>query len=215
VLRDDPDAYQVLPRRAWVRGLAVAGIATLSALVVGRADRLYRAEALRFEPRRAINRQASSGQGNLDEIVQAALVAFRRAVQVDPRNGQAWSDLSYATALSWHAHRRSGGLMGQLAEQAARRALELCPLNAEFWVRLGVALDMQGRPAEARRSYDRALQLAPHNSEYWYYLAYHLSLARGHEARALEAVAACLSLDPYNRQGLALREQLTARALRN
>lgn len=213
LLRDERgwDRPRTLP---WRLG-ALAGAVVLVGVVWPRADRLYRAEALRYEPRREIDRRARSGEAGFLPAVEAALPAFRRATEVDPRNGQAWADYAYALALAWHGHRGDQALNGLLAEQAARRALELCPLIAEFWVRRGVAEDMQGRPASARRSFDQALQLAPNSAEYWYHLAFHLARQPGAEGRAAAALETCLALDPGNREALGLREQLLVGRLRN
>lgn len=215
LLREETGMRWQMRRSVGIRlGAAVAAIG-LVALWIARADRLYRAEAARFEPRREINRLARRGEENFLEAIPPAVRAFQRATAIDPQNGQAWADLSYATALSWHRHRGDKILPGLLAEQTARRALELCPQVAEFWVRLGVAQDMTGRRTQARASFDEALKLAPNSSEYWFYLAYHLAAVNGVESEARAAVDTCLALDPGNRQGLALRERLQARTLRN
>lgn len=211
----DESGWETLLRRglALRLGLVLAACA-LPALWVGRADRLYRAEAARFEARREIDRRARAG----DDFVAAiwpAIDAARMATLIDAANGQAWADLSYATALASHVPGSAKPMFGPLAEQAARRALENCSLLPEFWVRKAVAEDLMGRSWEARRSLNEALKLAPNNGEYWVYLAYHLANLKGEEAAALEAVATGLSLDPGNRQGLALRERLQARNLRN
>lgn len=215
LLRDGPAGELSLRRGPLVRGAAaVAGLALVSLWAL-RADRLYRAEAVRFEPRREINRLARRGEENFHPAIPPALAAARRATEIDPANAQAWADLSYATALSWHVHQGEPFVLGALADQAARRALEICPLIAEFWVRRGVAEDMMGRRADARRSFGQALKLAPHNSEYWFYLAYHLGISARRPVDAAEALRTCLALDPGNRQGLALRERLQAGSLRN
>lgn len=215
LLREEATMRRELRRNAAVRVGAVLVALGLGALWIGRADRLYRAEAVRFEPRREINRLARRGEEDFLGAIPPALQAFRRATELDPQNGQAWADLSYATALSWHVHRGDKILSGLLAEQAARRALAICPLVAEFWVRLGVAQDMMGSRSQARVSFERALKLAPNNSEYWFYLAYHFAAAGGQEEEARQALDTCLALDQGNRQGLALRERLQARTLRN
>ncbi|HYC70894.1 MAG TPA: O-antigen ligase family protein [Opitutaceae bacterium] len=213
--RDEPGGELSIRRGVLARLALLAAAAALPALWLVRADRMYRAESVRFEPRREINRLARAGDENFRPAIPPAVAAARRATAIDPANGQAWADLSYATALSAHLPGANRVLLGPLADQAARRALETCPLVAEFWVRRSVAEDMMGRRGEARKSLEQALKLAPHNGEYWFYLAYHLANSKGNETAAREALATCLSLDPGNRQGLALRERLQARNLRN
>jgi len=213
LLRDEP--VRERPRTLLGRAGAVVLAGILLTAGWSRADRLYRAEALRYEPRREIDRLARRGEADFLPAVRAALPAFRRATEVDPGNGQAWADYAYALALAWHGHRQDPVLNGLMAEQAALRAIEACPLVAEFWVRRGVAEDMQGRRQSARRSFDRALELAPNNAEYWYHLAWHLAQSTGRADEAAGAVSTCLTLDPGNREALVLREQLQAGKLRN
>lgn len=215
LVRDDTERTVKLRRSLGVRAGLLATAMALVALWGWRADRLYRAEAAVYEPRRAIDRAARQGDENFLPTILPAVSAARTATAIDPANGQAWADLSYATALSAHLPGSPRVLFGPLADQAARRALERCPLVAEFWVRRAVAEDLMGRNWEARKSLNEALKLAPNNGEYWIYLAYHLANSKGEEVAALEAVATGLSLDPGNRQGLALRERLQARNLRN
>lgn len=192
------------------RGAALALGAGVVALGAIKADPLYRAEALRFDARRNIDRQARGKGGTLDSIIPAALTHFQAAVKIDPRNGHAWGDLSYAIALSWHVTRGNVVATGRRAEVAAREALALCPQLAEFWVHQGVALDMQARQTEAEPSFRRAIELGPTRPEWRYYLAYHLSARPGRLAEARAAVETCLTLDPSMAQAEALRVRLAA-----
>ena len=210
LLRDEPGLVRPLPA-AGARGgglvLAVLGFF----IVVRLAAPLYRAEALRYGARRAIDQQAASGQGDLRLIMPAATASFEQAVKINPTNGQAWSDLAYATTQSWHVSRGDLVTLGRQAEPLAEHALALCPIIAEFWVRKGVALDMQARHREAEACFKRALELAPNLGAWWYYFAYHLSDIPSRKEEALRAAETCLTLDPSNRQALALRQQLIAR----
>ena len=211
LLRDEPGLnHPVRPAMTRVAGWVLVTVSLALAWRV--AAPLYRAEALRFDSRRAIDRYARTGQGNLSDIISAAKANFVRAVRIDPGNGQAWADLSYATVQSG----RSGGggdlvSMGHSAELAADEALKLCPVNAEFWVRKGVALDAQrGRP-EAENCFRRALELAPRSPVWWYHYAYHLQAFPGRKQEALRAVETCLALDRYYAEGEALRQKLVTR----
>ena len=189
--------------------LVFTGIALLVAWLV--ASPRYGAESLRYDSRRSIDRHAATGKGELRDIVTAAQASFERAVQIDPSNGQAWADLSYAIMQSWHFQRGDLTATGKQAEPAAERALALCPIVAEFWVRKGGALDMQARRNEGEPCYRRAVELAPNSPAGWYYYAYHLRNRPGRKDEALQAVNTCLALDPSNSLGLALRQQLLAR----
>lgn len=174
-----------------------------------RADPLYRSEALRFESRRNIDRVAH-GQGSLPSVIPPALVAFQEAVKIDPQNGRAWSDLAYATTLAWHVTRGNAPAIGRRAEAAAARAVTLCPVIAEAWIRQAVALDMQGRKEDAARSFRQAITLAPHTAEWRYYYAHHLSATPDRKTEALAELATCLALDPTYTQAKSLRARLSA-----
>lgn len=190
------------------RRLALAA-AALALLALGLAvfRPAYRAEALRGEGRRQIDR-ASLGKERLDDAVATALPLLAKAVRLDPGNGQAWSDFSYATALSWHATKAPLRALGKSAEEAANRAIGCCAVQGEFWVRRGIALDMQGRREAAGESLLRAVQLAPRTAEYWYHHANHLALMPSRFREAREAVGTCLTLDPYYAPAKALLDRL-------
>jgi O-antigen ligase len=206
LLRDEEEGSSVLPPAA--RGWGVVAALGALALAGAVAAPLYRAEALREEWRRRIDKLAA-GQGTLDAVVPSAQIDFQRAVQLDPANAQAWADLSYAIALSWHvAGKPDPAAIGRRAEAAANRALALCPVIAEYWVRQAVALDLQRRTAEAEQAFRRALALGPNQPEWHYYWAFHLSAFPKRKAEAEAAVATCLSLDPANSEAVALRERL-------
>ncbi|HEX2862166.1 MAG TPA: O-antigen ligase family protein, partial [Lacunisphaera sp.] len=195
---------------AWL----TAGV--ISAAVAGLGWRvstpLYQAEALRFEARRSIDRYASMANGDLGEIASRAHRSLARAVRLDPANGQAWADLSYATVQSWHAGKGSLGTLGRFAELAADEALAHCAVDAEFWIRKAVALDVQrGRP-EAEECYRRALELAPHSRTAWYHYAYHLRAFPARREEALKALDTCLTLDPSYGPANILRQRLTTTA---
>ncbi|MBI2517708.1 MAG: O-antigen ligase family protein [Opitutae bacterium] len=207
LLRDEED---IQTECRGVRWLGILGSAAGLVLAWRMAAPLYRAEALREEWRYRIDKLAD-GQGRLDAVVPSAQIGFQDAVKFDPANGRAWADLAYAIALSWHVTPKADATaIGRRAEAAADRALALCPVSAEYWVRKGVALDMQRRPKDAETAFRRALALAPRHPEWHYYWAYHLSTFPERKAEAAEAVATCLSLDPANSAAVALRERLKA-----
>ena len=210
LLRDEPGLCRPVTA-AWTRGLGGA-VALGSLLIAGVvASPLYRAETVRYDARRAIDRLAGTGEGDFRKVIPAARESFVRAVQIDPTNGQAWADLSYATGQSWRVTGDDLIVIGRNAGSAADRALALCPINAEFWVRQGVALDMQARHREGEQSFRRALDLAPNSPRWWYYYAYHLSVFPSRKTEALQALESCLALDPSNSEAVNLRQQLVVR----
>lgn len=194
-----------MPR--WLAGLAVLPLGAGLLAAADQADALYRAEALRFDARRAIDRLAL-GVGRFDTVVLDGRRQFEAAVKIDPSNARAWADLSYAIALTQHITNGNSKAIGRRAEEAAAQAIALCPVAAEFWVQQGVARGMQGRAAEAEQDLRRALQLAPRNPEWHYHLAHHLSFFPTRRTEALAAVQTCLDLDPSNPQAKVLRARL-------
>ncbi len=65
--------------------------------------------------------------------------------ELNPVNDRAWADLSYAISLQGYRNTSNGGELGRKAEFSARQALDVSEEVAEYWVRLGVALDLRGR----------------------------------------------------------------------
>lgn len=207
LLREEPWLQRTLPRAAAV-ATATLLVALLATIGWRLAWPMYRAEAMRYEARRMIDRHANYGVGDLDQIVPVARAGFTRAVRLDPTNGQAWADLAYATEQSWRLPGADRVSLGRYAELAADRALQLCPVNAEFWVRKGTALDLQRGRAEAESCYQRAVALAPNTAVWWYYYAFHLQRFSNRKSDALRAVETCLSLDRSYSGADTLRQQL-------
>ena len=207
LLREEPGLCR--PVRLRWPGL---GLMLVSLFVAWRlAAPLYRAESLRYVSRRAIDKQAATGQGDLRDLIPAARADFERAVQIDQENGQAWADLAYATMQNWRVGGGDLVAIGRQAEPAAERALTLCAVNAEYWVRKGVALDMQARQTEGEPCFRRAVELAPNTPLWWYYYAYHLQALPGRKQEALQAVETCLTLDPSISVAVGLRQQIAGR----
>lgn len=172
----------------------------------------FRAEALRYGMRRDIDTFANgpAGAGEERALMTRALPLMRRAVAIDPTNAQAWADLAYVLTLTSHFEPERNAALGTEAEQAARRAIALSPIVPEFWLRLGVAQDMQNRWSDAGGSFTQALQLAPNSAMGWFYQAYHFSLRENFHKLAESAVATSLRLDGSRRDAEALRQRLAA-----
>ncbi|MEO6874797.1 MAG: O-antigen ligase family protein [Opitutaceae bacterium] len=198
-------------RRLRALGSAAAVLAVMGLWVTP----FYRGEALRYRARQAINQMAANGVGRDEQraTLQAARVDLARAVAISPGNAQAWSDLSYADSLWSHVEPDRGVELGREAEQAAQRALELSQIVPEFWLRRGVALDLQGRWSDAGGAFAKALALAPASGNVWFYHAFHLGLNPTYTELAEAAAAFCLHLDPGNQQAQILRQRL-AKSLR-
>jgi O-antigen ligase/cytochrome c-type biogenesis protein CcmH/NrfG len=211
----------ILVRRRWpaaalagnrLRFFALVAAAVVVGLTTLRAVPHFRAEGLRYGVRRDIDAFALGlgGAGEEQSVVMAALPSLRRAVALDPTNAQAWADLAYAVTLTSHFETGRNNELGAEAEQAARRAIALAPVVPEFRLRLGVALDLQGRWSDAGAAFNQALELAPNSATAWFYQAYHFSIRSNFHKLAEAAVATCLRLDPSRRDAEALRQRLAA-----
>ena len=212
----------LLVQRAWPAGEPVAKISSgrrtrnwvAAGGVLAAAGFLvtpfYRGESLRYSARQAINRMAAEESDVAEQraILCRARADLTRAVELSPRNAQAWADLAYVSSLWTHLEPAQSVELGRAAERAAERALALSPIVAEFWLRQGVALDLQGRWSDAGEAFVHALQLAPASGNVWFYHAYHMGLNPSCYALADAAAAFCLRLDPGNKQAQSLRQRL-------
>jgi tetratricopeptide (TPR) repeat protein len=173
----------------------------------------YRGEEADRRAREKIERMARSGADASRERDELSMVraGLERAVALDPSNGQSWADKAYADSL-WALVDPSRTVeLGAEAVRDSGRALDLCGVIAEFWIRRGVGLDMEGRWHEGGASFIRALRLAPVRADCWYYQAYHLSLAPQETLPALEAADYSLRLDPDFALAQILRQRLAIR----
>ncbi len=175
---------------------------------------LYRAEALRYQAREAINRMAvrATPVEEWRPVLAEVMDKLGRATELDARNGAMWADVSYATALFAQTEPKQRTDLARKAERSADLALACSNLVPEFWIRRGVALDLQGRWVEGGRAFVEGLKLAPANAIGWYYQAAHLSLRPAARLQALAAVEVSLRLDPGKREAQALRQRLAERS---
>jgi len=157
-----------------------------------------RAEHLRWGARETLDGLAGvSEPAEIRASANRAAEFLLRAVAIDGANERIWQDLAYAVCLGGFGEPKRAAAVGIEAEAAARRALAGSELVAEPWVRLGVALDLQGRWAEAGPAFGRAVTLAPRQPVMWYYQGFHLSLNPATRGLAKAALATCLRLDPW------------------
>lgn len=196
--------------------LIAAGVLLAAVLAIGTFFvPLYRAEALRQRGREAIDRLIGAGTDDprFRPYVETAVAVLEDATRLMPLHAAAVADLAYAYAQTSLVEPARTVELGRLAEAAADQAIARSPGIAEFWIRRGVARDMQGKYAAAGDDFTRALALAPKAPLPWYHYAYHLSLRPVGVPLAEAMVATCLRLDPKNPEALRLRQQLaTARS---
>lgn len=202
--------YRMLKRGRFL-ALAVASSVVLASAwwVVPR----YHAEGVRRAARLRIDGLAG-GKSTAAErgvVLRTAVADLTRALAIDAANPQTWADRAYAASALGHDEVAQGKAHGLAAESDARRALARADAVAEFWIRLGVGLDMQGRWGEAGEAFSEALRRAPTNATMWFYQAYHFSLNPITLPLARSAVATSLRLDPYHPEADSLRRNLAER----
>lgn len=170
----------------------------------------YRAETWRYAARQAMDRLVDAEVTAYRDVLEPVQAALARATQTDAGNAQAWADRAQATILWAHVEPARTRDLGVEAEQYARRALALSRAGIEPWLRLGAALNMQGRWPEAGDAFGEAMARAPNNARVWFHQAYHLSLNPMTRAAARSAAAVSLRLDPGYRPAQVLRQQLAS-----
>ena len=208
--------------RAWpvarpIEPAPVGRIKTLPLLTTGAVGALLvfvipmlRAESLRQEARRVIDRlgAAAADAPQYAARLPAARMALAQATTLDSANAQAWADRAYATTLWALVEPAATARLGREAEGYANRALKITDISGEFWIRRGIARDMQDRWADASQDFLKAVSLAPNDALTWYYYADHLSRLKWASDLTNAALRFCLRLDPGNPAGLALRQRL-------
>ncbi len=173
----------------------------------------YHAEGVRRAARLRIDGLAG-GKSTAAEravVLRAAEAELTRALSIDAANPQAWADRAYAVSALGHDDVALVKAHGQAVENDARRALALSTALPEFWIRLGVGLDMQGRWGGAGDAFSEALMRAPMSATTWFYHAYHFALNPVTLPLARSAVATSLRLDPYHPEADSLRRNLADR----
>lgn len=191
---------------------AIFGAVAAGVLTLGLALPTFRSEAARYAARQEIDRMALMIDPAVDiqkEVLTSAAFATTEACLLQPANGQAWADRAYVSEL-WTriAPNRTAELAAD-AEESARTALQCSRVVPEFWVRLGVALDLKGHWEEGAAAFGQAIQLAPTNAIVWYYQGYHLSLTTASRPLAIAALERALLLDPAFEPAIRLHQALS------
>lgn len=202
------DARHAASRGARTGWLVVVVVVAIALLPV---TRFYRAEALRYGARQTLDAVSTQSTEHVRATVPRVEDALRRATLLAPRHAGAWADLAFALELRAFADPALTTELAAPAVAAAERATALATVVPEFWIRLGIALDMRARHADAARAFEKAVKLAPRNAQAWYYYAHHLSFVTDQHDAALRAIATSLSLDPGNRAAEALQRKLNER----
>lgn len=101
----------------------------------------------------ALDAVATFGFGPPEQVMPKALAAAQRAIQLDPQNGEAYTEIgSIQTIYAWD---------WAAAEQNLTRGVSLNPSDSLAEFKYAVYLDAVGRPQDAVTQMRRALQLDP------------------------------------------------------
>jgi O-antigen ligase len=193
-------------------GLVAAAGVVLGCLAV--ALPVYRGEGARYQARQSIDRLALVSEPSTNQqkaVLSSAASLLTEACVLHPGNGQAWADRAYGAALWARLSPMQATQLGREAEESARIALTRSKVVPEFWVRLAVALDLQGKWGEGGAALAEATRIAPMNATVWYHQAYHLSLIPAAHALSLAAVETALRLDPGYSPAIRLQKDLISR----
>jgi len=124
-----------------------------------------------------------------------ARVHLERAIALDPTNAEAYRWLAHSLYVPWWLEGRSNEPNRSLALEAARKAIDLDPLDAGAHWTLGSILSYEPDTAPAEAEFATALKLDPNNADAWGMLS-ELMVLKGQSADALANVEKAFRLNP-------------------
>ncbi|KGQ20693.1 CadC-family transcriptional regulator [Lysobacter dokdonensis DS-58] len=124
-----------------------------------------------------------------------AIIAFQRALQIDPTNADAWCHLGGMHLLRVSENLASKDTVIPAASEAIERGLRLDPASSACLVQQGELLRLRERFDEAERAYRRALALEPTLMEPRLALVM-MDGDRGHYARVRDGLERIVSEHP-------------------
>jgi len=187
----------------------VTGLALSVALPLWMSPRFV-AHAHAQEGDRALQDLLSDPQAFQEDqaYYQSLLETLTEAVERAPDHAPAWSHLSRATAEQVNLKPASGPHFGETAESHANRAIEIAPLDANAWINLAYALELQGRIPAANEAFRKATEIAPNNAGIWRRYARFLNAHTELRADALPAIERAIELDPGNEDAERIRRRI-------
>ncbi|GEO17765.1 hypothetical protein MAE02_54610 [Microvirga aerophila] len=133
-------------------------------------------------------------QRGTKEGTEESLRLLKRSLEIDPKLARAWTALAWSyTLLRGWADDTAEWRQGRL--DAARRAVELDPLDAEAHAALGTILGQAGDFAQAEAAFDKALSLNPNSVDILTFYA-HWASTLGKPERGVEAAEKAIRLNP-------------------
>ena len=131
------------------------------------------------------------------ESQEEAIRLFKKAVERDPQLSRAWTGLAHAYAIraDFAASPDEAVLLGRQGLDAATRAVQADPADAEAHAALGNAVGAAGDLARAKAEYEKALALNPNGSVVLYLYSGWASTF-GEPAKGAEAADRVIRIDP-------------------
>lgn len=131
--------------------------------------------------------------------LDSAVIAFRRAVDLDPGYAEAYAGLASAYVLLGYSGYRPGAPMFAKARAAALRAIAIDSTVAAAHAALGFELTAERRFPEAEAALRRAIALEPSHAtaHQWYGI---LLMILGRKAEAVAETGIAARLDPLSLQ---------------
>jgi tetratricopeptide (TPR) repeat protein len=125
-----------------------------------------------------------------------ALDLLQQALDKDPQNGNAWSQLA-------KIHYSAGKIAE--AHEAINRALKINPYKPDYLYVLGRILQAENKPAEALQTFQELVQVNPTESDAYYEMSviYQQQSDRPHALAALQKAVALSPADPDYKKALA------------
>ena len=183
------DGTGLLTRRTAIAGLAVAGLAGAGGYWAWRETPAPAAPEVQ-----SLLDQAWQAwtQGDAEGINQA-IGLYRRATELAPDHADSWGLLgaAYADRAHWWVEGRERPALRERAREAAQRALQLDPKNANARAAMAYARPFRGSWLHMEREYRKALADQPGKP----LVTYSLALLLGHVGRMREAAALFGQLD--------------------
>lgn len=135
--------------------------------------------------------------------IEHAMVAYRRALELDPNQPDIWRDLGtmlalYVDFLSSHNPQESATYKEE-ALHALRKATEVGPSEVSSWTALGFFLSQDHKQNEAAvAAYYKAAELSPNDASIWHCIGDLLKYKLEQEVEAENAYRKATELNPEN-----------------
>ncbi|HKJ53767.1 MAG TPA: BTAD domain-containing putative transcriptional regulator [Gammaproteobacteria bacterium] len=124
---------------------------------------------------------------SFEESIAAADEANRKALEIDPGYGEAWSQAGTIATMKQESH---------AALEACRKAVEIEPGNAEIQTLMAMALQFAGAYDEARKHCREVSRLCPVQPNWYYLFPGHIEMQTGNSQKAIAIYRQGVEVEP-------------------